>query len=113
EVRKQRAAPQPLDVAVIGMAGRFPGASDLDTFWQNLAGGRESIATLTLDDLLAAGLDPALAHHPQYVRASPRLSDVECFDADLFGYTAREAELMDPQHRLLLECAWEAFEVAG
>ncbi|MEY4550543.1 MAG: hypothetical protein RL685_6738, partial [Pseudomonadota bacterium] len=113
QARRQRHDSPSDTVAIVGMACRFPGATDLDTFWQNLALGRESIATLSLEELLAAGVDRALATHPDYVRASPRLDDITGFDADFFGYGAREAELMDPQHRLLLECAWEAFEVAG
>ncbi|MEY2933168.1 MAG: hypothetical protein RL033_3917, partial [Pseudomonadota bacterium] len=113
QARRQRHDSPSDSVAIVGMACRFPGATDLDTFWQNLALGVESIATLSLEELLAAGVDRALATHPDYVRASPRLEDIAGFDADFFGYGAREAELMDPQHRLLLECAWEAFEVAG
>ncbi|MDC0721164.1 type I polyketide synthase [Nannocystis bainbridge] len=100
-------------IAIVGMAGRFPGAPDLDTFWANLRGGVESIARLGDDDLRAAGVDPALAARPEYVRARPVLGDIESFDAGFFGISAREAELMDPQQRLFLECAWEALEDAG
>lgn len=100
-------------IAVVGMACRFPGADTLDDFWRNLATGVESITFFSEDELLGSGIDPAVARHPNYVPASPLLSDVESFDAGFFGYTAREATLMDPQHRLLLECAWETLETAG
>ncbi|WP_434419163.1 type I polyketide synthase [Nannocystis pusilla] len=100
-------------IAIVGMAGRFPGAPDLDTFWRNLRDGVESVARLGDDDLRAAGVDPALAARPEYVRARPVLGDIESFDAGFFGVSAREAELMDPQQRLFLECAWEALEDAG
>jgi acyl transferase domain-containing protein/acyl-CoA synthetase (AMP-forming)/AMP-acid ligase II/acyl carrier protein/SAM-dependent methyltransferase len=101
------------DVAVIGMACRFPGADDPETFWRNLVGGVESVTFFDDRDIAASGIDPAVARHPDYVKASPVLSDVEGFDAEFFGYSARDAELMDPQHRLFLEVCWEAFEDAG
>jgi len=101
------------DIAVIGMSCRFPGADDLDTFWRNLAEGVESVTFFDEQDITATGIKPSVVRHPDYVKASPLLSDVEGFDAGFFGYTARDAELMDPQHRLFLECAWEAFENAG
>ncbi len=101
------------NIAIIGMAGRFPGAPDLDTFWQNLQNGVESITFFTDEELLASGIDPALIQNPNYVKASPTLTDVDCFDADFFGYSPKEAKLIDPQQRLLLECAWESLETAG
>ncbi|HEX6290282.1 MAG TPA: SDR family NAD(P)-dependent oxidoreductase [Herpetosiphonaceae bacterium] len=101
------------DIAIIGMAGRFPGANDLDTFWQNLCNGVESIARLTDDELRAAGVNPALIEHPSYVKAAPILDEIEGFDAGFFGYSPREADLMDPQQRLFLECAWQALEDGG
>ncbi|XYH99049.1 SDR family oxidoreductase [Sorangium sp. So ce1128] len=113
EVRSRRRAAAGNDIAVVGMACRFPGASDLETFWQNLVEGRESISSFTEEEALAAGVDPTSAKSPSYVKASPMVADVDRFDAEFFGLTAREADLMDPQHRLFLECAWEAFEVAG
>ncbi|HEX3554403.1 MAG TPA: beta-ketoacyl synthase N-terminal-like domain-containing protein [Thermoanaerobaculia bacterium] len=105
--------PQPQGVAIIGMAGRFPGAASLERFWENLRDGVESIAFFTGEELLAAGVDPALLADPAYVRARGVLDGVEDFDAAFFGFTPREAEVMDPQHRILLECAWEALEDAG
>ncbi|MBF0627814.1 MAG: SDR family NAD(P)-dependent oxidoreductase [Magnetococcales bacterium] len=100
-------------IAVIGMAGRFPGAADLRQFWENLAGEVESITFFTPEALIAAGVDPAVAQHPDYVPANGVLEGVEWLDAAFFGLTPREAEATDPQHRLMLECAWEALENAG
>ncbi|GGM54574.1 hypothetical protein GCM10012275_27140 [Longimycelium tulufanense] len=101
------------EVAVVGMAGRFPGASDLDRYWANLRSGVESISFFSTKDLASAGVDPTLLAHPDYVRAAPVLDDPSLFDAAFFGYTPKEAELIDPQHRLFLECAWTALENAG
>ncbi|NTW03358.1 MAG: polyketide synthase, partial [Oscillochloris sp.] len=101
------------EIAVIGMAGRFPGAHDLDAFWANLRDGIESVSFSSDADLLAAGVDPALLSDPRYVRAGARIDEPERFDAAFFGFYPREAEVMDPQHRLFLECAWTALEHAG
>ncbi|MFT7464816.1 MAG: phthiocerol/phenolphthiocerol synthesis type-I polyketide synthase E, partial [Pseudohongiellaceae bacterium] len=101
------------EIAVVGMAGRFPGANDVATFWRNLRDGVESISTLTDEELLAAGEDPAKLADPAYVRAAGILDGIDQFDAAFFGMTPREAELMDPQHRLFLEHAWTALEDAG
>ncbi|MBD1912333.1 MULTISPECIES: type I polyketide synthase [unclassified Leptolyngbya] len=113
--RAQRRKPQvrTTDIAVIGMAGRFPGAKNLTEFWQNLCDGVESIAFFSDEELLASGVPPELVNHPNYVKASPILDDVESFDAEFFGLNPREAELLDPQQRLMLECAWESLEDAG
>ncbi|MBX9789162.1 MAG: type I polyketide synthase [Pirellulales bacterium] len=100
-------------VAIVGMAGRFPGARSIAEFWDNLCRGVESIRHFSDDELRAAGVDEATLADPTYVKASPVLDDVEGFDAALFDYTPREARLMDPQHRLFLETAWEALEDAG
>lgn len=100
-------------IAVIGMAGRFPGAASIDQFWANLRDGVESITFFSDEEMQAAGVDPHLLQHPHYVKASPVLENVDGFDAEFFGYTPREAELLDPQQRLMLECAWEALEDAG
>ena len=105
---------QPLQgIAIVGMAGRFPGARTLEHFWENLRDGVESVSFFSDEELLAAGVDPAQLADPAYVRAKAVLDDVAGFDAAFFGFTPREAELMDPQHRVLLECAWEALEDAG
>ncbi len=101
------------EIAIVGMAGRFPGAPDIDTFWRNLRDGVESISALSDADLAAAGVPAALRDDPRYVKAAPLLDDIELFDAELFGYTPREAELIDPQQRLFLECSWAALEHAG
>ncbi|NEP34765.1 type I polyketide synthase, partial [Moorena sp. SIO3B2] len=113
QIRQEVRKADSTEIAVIGMAGRFPGADNLDQFWQNLQNGTESITFFSDSELLASGIDPKLLSNPNYVRASPILSDVEYFDAHFFGYTNREAEFMDPQQRLLMECAWESLEDAG
>jgi amino acid adenylation domain-containing protein len=100
-------------IAVVGMAGRFPGADDLGELWRNLCGGVESVRFYSREELAAAGVAPALLDDSRYVRASAPLRDVQHFDADFFDFSAREAELMDPQHRIFLECCWEALENAG
>ncbi|MEH1791679.1 beta-ketoacyl synthase N-terminal-like domain-containing protein [Nostoc sp.] len=100
-------------VAIVGMSGRFPGAKNVDQLWQNLCNGVESISFFTDNELVASGVDPALLNDPQYVKAGAVLQDIEMFDASFFGFSPREAEIMDPQQRLFLECAWEALENAG
>lgn len=102
-----------LEIAIIGMSGRFPGSSNLHQFWQNLAEGRECISFFSDEELLASGVSPDQFERPEYVRARGILKDPESFDAGFFKLTPREAEIMDPQQRLFLECAWEAFEDAG
>jgi acyl transferase domain-containing protein/acyl carrier protein len=101
------------EIAIIGMACRFPGASDVEQFWRNLRAGVESLTRLSDEELAAAGVPAELARGAGYVRHAPVLDGIELFDAAFFGYTPLEAKLMDPQHRLFLECAWEAFERAG
>jgi len=100
-------------IAIVGMAGRFAGAGDIDTYWRNLREGVESIVTLTDDELLAAGVSPRVLRQPNYVKAAAPLADMEMFDAGFFGMSPREAAIMDPQHRHFLECAWAAIEDAG
>jgi acyl transferase domain-containing protein len=100
-------------VAIVGMAGRFPGAASVDEFWRNLRDGVESVVSFTDEELAAAGVDRETYSQPNYVRARAPLDDVELFDAALFGINPREAEMMDPQQRLFLECALEALESAG
>src|SRR5215216_3025247 len=100
-------------IAIIGMAGRFPGAKNIDTFWQNLRDGVESIRTFSEEELAASGVDPAVLNDPNYVNAGAVLEDIEQFDAAFFGFSPREAAITDPQHRIFLECAWEALENAG
>jgi amino acid adenylation domain-containing protein len=100
-------------VAVVGMAGRFPGAASVDAFWRNLREGIESVTFFADEELLAAGVEPALLADPNYVKARAILDGVELFDAAFFGYTPREAAILDPQQRLFLEVAWAALENAG
>jgi len=100
-------------IAIIGMRGRFPGAEDLDRYWANLAGGVESITILGDDDVRAAGVPDDVAQLPGYVKAAPVLGRIDEFDAEFFGFSARDASLTDPQHRLFLETSWEALEDAG
>ncbi len=100
-------------IAIIGMAGRFPGARNIDEFWQNLRNGVESVTFFSDQELEASGVDPANFRNPNYIKAGAILEDVGLFDADFFEITARDAACLDPQHRLLLECAWETLEHAG
>jgi acyl transferase domain-containing protein len=103
----------PDGIAIVGMAGRFPGAATLEELWRNLRDGVESIGPLTDEDLAEAGVPPDLAARRDYVRRSPFLDGVELFDAELFGFNPGEAALLDPQHRIFLECSWQALEDAG
>lgn len=107
------AAPRAEPIAIVGMRGRFPGANDLESYWRNLADGVESITTLTTDDMRAAGVPDHITRLPGYVNAAPLLDHVDEFDAEFFGFSARDAALTDPQHRVFLETCWEALEDAG
>ncbi len=100
-------------VAIVGMAGRFPGAPDVGRFWENLCAGVDGITRFTDDELARAGVPEALRGDPRYVGARGVIEGAELFDAAFFSVGAREAELTDPQHRVFLECAWEALEAAG
>jgi len=99
-------------IAIVGMAGRFPGAKNIDEFWRNLCGGVESITRFE-DSELEDSFSAEVRSAPNFVKARPILENVELFDAPFFGMHAKEAELTDPQHRLFLECSWEALEDAG
>lgn len=100
-------------VAIVGLAGRFPGASSVAEFWRNLMQGVESIRFASTQELAQAHVDPALIANPDYVPASSPIAQPEYFDAAFFHYSAREAEIIDPQQRLFLECAWQALEDAA
>ncbi|MBJ6763014.1 acyltransferase domain-containing protein [Myxococcaceae bacterium JPH2] len=100
-------------IAIVGLSGRFPGARDLKGFWDNLRRGADARRVPTDAELDEAGVPRAMREQPQWVRASYVLEDASHFDAALFGYSPREAELMDPQQRLFLECSLEAMEHAG
>lgn len=104
------------DIAIVGMAGRFPGADNVQAFWENIRNGIESITFLEDDEIDITGLESLLTDvikHPQYIKARGILENADQFDAGFFGLNPREAEIMDPQHRLFLESAWHALENAG
>jgi acyl transferase domain-containing protein len=101
------------EIAIVGMAGRFPMAPNLEEFWQKLRDGRELITFFTDEELLASSVPPALLNNPNYVKAAAVLEDVELLDGPFFGINPKEAMLMDPQHRIFLESAWQALENAG
>ncbi len=101
------------EIAVIGMAARFPGAESIEKFWEIVKNGDEPIRFFTDQELSDAGVSPQLLENPNYVKAKAVLDDVDCFDAPFFDYTLREAEIMDPQLRVLHECSWKALENAG
>jgi len=100
-------------IAIIGISGRFPGANNVNEFWENIKKGVESIKFFSDQELVSAGENQSLLRNPNYVKARPLLDEVELFDAPFFGINPREAEIMDPQHRVFLECAWAALEDAG
>ncbi|MBL8346078.1 MAG: hypothetical protein JNN03_11600 [Rubrivivax sp.] len=106
-------APAAHAIAVVGMAGRFPGASDLDDFWRQIASGVEVLEDLSDADLDAAGVAIELRDRAGYVRRGTFLERCDEFDAAFFGYPPREAQVLDPQQRVFLECAAEALEHAG
>lgn len=100
-------------IAIVGMYLRVPGSDGLSSFWENLKNGTESITFFTDDELIRAKVPKQQIAHPDYVKASGRLADIDMFDADFFDMTPREAEILDPQHRILLEGAWRSLEHAG
>jgi acyl transferase domain-containing protein len=100
-------------IAIVGMNGRFPGADNVANFWQNLRDGVESIRFFSDEELAAAGVEPELLSNHNYVKARAVLDNIGLFDATFFSYNPREAAIMDPQHRIFLECAWQALENAG
>jgi len=101
------------EVAIVGMAGHFPGAQNVNEFWANIRAGVESVTFFTPEELKSSGVDPAVLEDPDFVNAAALMEGADKFDAAFFGINTREAEIMDPQHRVLLECAWEALENAG
>ena len=102
-----------LEIAVVGMAGSFPMAEDVDKFWKNLGSGVESVVSLSHDELKAMGVPEDLLADPAYVRTHVPFTGKELFDAGFFGYAPREAAQLDPQYRLLMECAETALQSAG
>ncbi|MCI4674258.1 beta-ketoacyl synthase N-terminal-like domain-containing protein [Candidatus Mycolicibacterium alkanivorans] len=103
----------PNAIAVIGMAGKFPGADSVTEFWDNLSRGVESVTTLSEEVLTAAGVSAKTLDDPAYVRRAAMLNGIEEFDADYFGMTPYTARMMDPQQRLFLQTAWHALEDSG
>lgn len=103
----------PNAIAVVGMAGRFPGASSVSEFWRNLRDGVESIVDLSEDDLIDAGVGEKALANRAYIRRAALLPGIAEFDADFFGFTPQAARMLDPQHRLFLQAAWHALEDAG
>jgi acyl transferase domain-containing protein len=102
-----------LDIAIIGMAGRFPGADDVGALWRHVLAAEECATTFGRDELLAEGLAPETVDRPDFVGVRGVLGAADRFDAAFFGYSPQEAQYTDPQHRVLLEVAWNAFENAG
>lgn len=102
-----------MEIAVIGMAGRFPGAGNINEFWENLKNGVEAISRFTEEELMAEGVAPELIANPDYVKANGAIEGIEYFDSFFFGYSPEEAKIMNPQIRIFHECIWEALEDAG
>lgn len=101
------------DIAIVGMAVRVPGASDPDQYWKNLRDGVESVQFYSDEELTARGVRPEQLKNPHYVKAGAPLDDVAGFDPEFFGFSPKEAGILDPQHRQFYECAWEGLERAG
>ncbi|MBO9643442.1 MAG: SDR family NAD(P)-dependent oxidoreductase [Pseudacidovorax sp.] len=108
-----RAEASGLEIAIVGMAGRFPGADDVDAFWRNIRDGVESVRRYDDEALRALGVPQAVLDDPDYVRAGVPFQGFDQFDAAFFGYAPREAQTLDPQQRIFLECAWASLEHAG
>ncbi|WP_460106383.1 type I polyketide synthase [Streptomyces sp. YKOK-J1] len=105
--------PSDSDIAIVGMACRFPGADSVERFWDVLSEGRETLTRYTDEELLAAGVPAERLADPRYVRAAQTIDGTDLFDSELFQFTHDEAEILDPQHRVFLECALEALQRAG
>jgi acyl transferase domain-containing protein len=111
---ERNSIPAPEGIAIVGMSGRFPGAGNVDQFWQNLVQGVDSVSRFTESELEYTVATPeAIAEGQKFIRARGIIPDADLFDADFFGMYPKEAQLIDPQHRLFLECSWEALESAG
>lgn len=100
-------------IAIVGLDCRMPGANNVQEFWKNLVDEKESLVEFSDEQLKAAGVSPKTFNNPNYVRRRGVVEDADTFDAEFFNFTPREAELLDPQHRLFLECSWHALEDAG
>ncbi len=111
--RRQMESLGEVRIAIVGMAGRFPGAETVNEFWDNICQKTESISFFSPEQLRAARVPESLYVQPNYVPAKGILRSISEFDANFFNFTPREAEITDPQQRVFLECAWEALEDAG
>lgn len=100
-------------IAIVGMAAHLPGAPDIGSYWENLRNGRSAVRRLAQEELIAAGESPAMIKNPAYVPFAAPLDGFDRFDAEFFGFSPKEAAILDPQHRQFLETAWEALENAG
>ncbi|WP_195576329.1 type I polyketide synthase [Paenibacillus sp. 1001270B_150601_E10] len=101
------------DIAIIGMAGRFPEADSIQELWENLKAGRGAVRTFEEWEIAESGVSDIMRRNVSYIARGGVLQGVENFDADFFEFTASDAKLTDPQQRLFLECAWEALENSG
>jgi acyl transferase domain-containing protein len=100
-------------IAIIGIDGRFPGANNIEEFWNIIKEGKETISFYSKDELLQKGVSSELLNNPNFVRAEGVIDSAEMFDSSFFGFTPREADFMDPQHRVFLETCYAALESAG
>ncbi|MCB9092750.1 MAG: hypothetical protein H6620_09345 [Halobacteriovoraceae bacterium] len=100
-------------IAVVGMSGRFPGADSIQDFWKNICEKKETISSFADEQLIQEGILETQVLSPNYVKSRGTLNGIELFDEEFFGFSPKEAQITDPQHRLFLECAWEALENAG
>ncbi|MCH9634043.1 MAG: hypothetical protein S4CHLAM7_07810 [Chlamydiae bacterium] len=100
-------------IAIIGLSGRFPGANNIDDFWNNLCKSKENITIFSDEELLKSGISKEQISNPNYVKSKGIINGIEFFDSAFFGLNPKEAEITDPQHRVFLECSWEALENAG
>ncbi len=101
------------DIAIVGMSGRFPGANDVDELWRRIAAGEDCLTDVSVDEAITRGARPTDVADEQYVRRTGMLADVAGFDHGFFGIGSRDADVMDPQHRHFLECAWSALEMSN
>eukprot|EP01044_Picomonas_judraskeda_P003379 COSAG03_NODE_277_length_9517_cov_112.780739_4_plen_1043_part_00 len=100
-------------IAIVGLAGRFPGANNVEEFWEHLKTGHDAIRRFTVEELVSCGVPPEVYNHPDYVAAGQVCDDIDKFDSAFWGIGKLEAEIMDPQHRVFMEVAWHAMEAAG